>query len=297
MYRYRLQARTYFVLTLFTLLSSFILVLALAQTQVADPVTNVDSEGPRILPGESGEFFVEYRAPLITISAVSILGLVGAMAFSGGVKYIDRNNVMESPLRRSMYDYIRENPGAYLREISRALDINPTNTTWHLRKLAEAEYVRSQMSNGLKLYYPIEGGIKSKTDAVSGAILKNENARTIVAYLLAHPGGHQREMARALGVNHGTVRWHLKKLVGAGFINEHADGSAYKYYISQEGMEFLSNSGEMTAIEGAAPPEPAASSEDGPTVTATDPQAGSPEETKRSREPSEDDDSQSLPFM
>lgn len=297
MYRYRLQARTYFVLTLFTVLSSFVLILALVQTPVADPVTVGDPEAPRIVPGEPGEFFVEYRAPLITVSAVSIIGLVGAMAFSGGVKYIDRKNVMESPLRRSMYNYIRENPGAYLREISRALDINPTNTTWHLRKLAEAEYVRSQMSNGLKLYYPIEGGIKSKNDAVSGAILKNENARTIVAYLLAHPGGHQREMARAIGVNHGTVRWHLKKLVGAGFVNEHADGSAYKYYISQEGMEFLSNSGEMSAIEGAAP-QPVAPGQEEKQLSATDPESGADEPAGHTaRESSEDDDSQSLPFM
>ncbi len=274
MYRYRLQARTYLILTLFSVLSAFVLVLALAQSPVADPTRVGDTEVPRLVPGPPGDTLVEYRTPIITVSAIAMVSFLGAMAFSGGVKYIDRKNVMESPLRRSMYNYIRENPGAYLREISRALDINPTNTTWHLRKLTESDYVRSQMSNGLKLYYPIEGGVKSRTDAVTGAILKNENARTIVAYLLAHPGGHQREIARALSVNHGTIRWHLKKLVGAGFINEHADGSAYKYYISQDGMEYLSQSGEIAKIEGEAPAPPVAADGSPVTHTPTDPEAG-----------------------
>lgn len=297
MYRYRMQARTYFILTLCSVFSAFVLVLALAQTPVADPTAVGDGEVPRLVPGAPGDVLVEFRAPIISVSAIALVTFLGTMAFSGGVKYIDRNNVMESPLRRAMYNYIRENPGAYLREISRALDINPTNTTWHLRKLTEADFVRSQMSNGLKLYYPIEGGIKSKNDAVTGAILKNENARTIVAYLLAHPGGHQREIARALGVNHGTVRWHLKKLVGAGFVNEHADGSAYKYYISQEGMEYLSQSGEISAIEGEAPAQPPAVTGGEASPTPADPEADSPEASSQTHRATVGDEDNSPPFM
>jgi predicted transcriptional regulator len=101
------------------------------------------------------------------------------------------------------------------------------------------------MINGLKLYYPIEGGIQTKNTAVASSILKNDNAKTIVAYLLAHPGAHQREIARALSVNHGTVRWHLKKLVTANVVNEHPEGAAYKYYISTSGMETLGATSEM----------------------------------------------------
>lgn len=249
MRRYKLQKRTYFLLLGCTMLSTAVLVTALASEPAGDPNFSVTGDGGNgLLPGAPGDFVSDYRAPIVAVSAVSLIGLVSAMAFSGGVKYIDRKNVLDSDIRKQMYGYIQENPGVYLREISRVLDINPTNTSWHLRKLTEADLVRCQMANGLKLYYPLEGGIKTKQTAVANSILKNENAKTIVAYLLAHPGSHQREIARALSVNHGTVRWHLKKLVISDLVNEHPEGSAYKYYISQGGMELLASSGEMDEV-------------------------------------------------
>ncbi|MBW3583036.1 MAG: helix-turn-helix domain-containing protein [Euryarchaeota archaeon] len=244
MRRYKYSKRTYMML--FGLLFTFtsLLVVAMAQEPV-DREERVLTGGEDLLVPQPDDLIAEYRAPIMTISVVGLLATGGALAFSGGVKYIDRKNVLDNPVRRDMYAYIRQNPGVYLREISRTLDINPTNTTWHLRKLSEAELVRCQMANGLKLYYPLEGGVKTKQTALINSILKNDNAKTIVAYLLAHPGSHQREIARALGVNHGTVRWHLKKLAAANIINEHRDGAAFDYYVSSDGMEILASSGEM----------------------------------------------------
>lgn len=246
--RYKLQSRTYMILISMLLAFTSLLVVALAATpsEGQDYLIGGDGgdAGDLVAPGD-GSLIADYRVPIMTVSAVGILGTGAALAFSGGVKYIDRRNVLESAVRREMFEYIKSNPGTYLREISRSLDINPTNTTWHLRKLGEADLVRGQMINGLKLYYPIEGGIQTKNTAVASAILKNDNAKTIVAYLLAHPGAHQREIARALSVNHGTVRWHLKKLVTANVVNEHPEGAAYKYYISTSGMETLGATSEM----------------------------------------------------
>jgi DNA-binding MarR family transcriptional regulator len=107
------------------------------------------------------------------------------------------------------------------------------------------------MVNGLKVYYPIEGGVNVKRQAVANSILKNENARTMVTFLSAHPGAHQREMARALGVNHGTIRWHLRKLVEAEVINELREGSHFRYFLTPEGMQRA-----MTAIGTQAPAPP-----------------------------------------
>ncbi len=249
MRRYKLRARTYVILISLSMGWMVALVVALAAGPAATEEYVLEGGGSDgLVPGAPGDFVSEYRTPIIAVSVVSLVGLLGAVAFSGGVKYIDRSNVLESPVRQEMFDYIRSNPGVYLREISRVLDINPTNTSWHLRKLTDADLIRCQVANGLKLYYPIEGGVRTRNTAIANSILRNENAKTIVAYLLAHPGSHQREIARALGVNHGTVRWHLKKLVMSDLVNEHQEGSAYKYYISQAGMEFLSASGAMQEV-------------------------------------------------
>lgn len=243
MRHHKYRTVTYVVLLAAIAASGGMLVAAL----MAEPPAAADPE--RLLTGEDGApslglpegggFFWDHRTPIIVVSASTVGILVGLLAMAGGVKYIDRTNVLKSPVRKEMFEFIRANPGVYLREISRRLDINPTNTMWHLRKLTEAELIRCQLANGLKVYYPLEGGVKTRQQAIVNSILRNDNARTIVAFLAAHPGAHQREIARALGVNHGTVRWHLKKLVEADITNEHRDGSQFKYFLSTGGLEMV----------------------------------------------------------
>lgn len=243
MHRYKYRASTYLVLLTLTFFMAFTLVLALVAvprdvaSSSATPSRTGGDPGVGLPDVLSPPLVEEYRTPTMVLSGAGLAVLLTLLSLSGGVKYIDRDNVLKSPVRRQMYDYVRANPGVYLRELSRTLSLNPTNTTWHLRKLVEAELVRCQMVNGLKVYYPIEGGVNVKKQAIANSILKNENARTMVAFLSAHPGAHQREMARALGVNHGTIRWHLRKLCEAEVVSELREGSHFRYFLTPEGMQ------------------------------------------------------------
>ena len=58
-------------------------------------------------------------------------------------------------------------------------------------------------------------------------------------------------MARALGVNHGTVRWHLKKLLHAELIVETRRGKASAYEPTAMGLSALR---EVTVQKAAAAP-------------------------------------------
>jgi len=159
----------------------------------------------------------------------------------GGVKYVTPENVLDTEIRKHLYEHINEYPGSHLREIARELDLKPSNAAWHLRKLEQTNLVRSRAIGGKKVYYLVEGGMEARTRAAAESILKNKNAHDIMAYLNDHPGKHLLEIAHALNINHHVVKWHLNKLHMAELVEGDTTNSAYPVYyptdIGRQSME------------------------------------------------------------
>ena len=187
------------------------------------------------------------RPPLDMIG-LSIAIVVGAIAviisffMFGGIKYVTAENVLDTEVRKNLYEYIEEYPGSHLREIARELDLKPSNAAWHLRKLEQTNLVRSRNIGGKKVYYLVEGGVEARKEAIAEAILKNKNAYDIMAFLRNNPGKHLLEIANALDLNHHTVKWHIKKLYLAELVDGDTSNSAYPvYYPTDLGVESLKN--------------------------------------------------------
>jgi predicted transcriptional regulator len=160
----------------------------------------------------------------------------------GGIKYVTPKNVLNTEVRKNLYNFIDEFPGSHLREIARELDLKPSNAAWHLRKLEQTNLVRSRTIGGKRVYYLVEGGIVARREAVAEAILKNKNARDIMLYLQGNPGKHLLEIANALNLNHHTVKWHIKKMYMAELIDGDTSNSAYPvYYPTEIGVESIRN--------------------------------------------------------
>jgi predicted transcriptional regulator len=177
--------------------------------------------------------------PLVLGAVVATVAIVLGLGIMGGTKFITPENVLENESRRRIFDFIKENPGTHLRATADALDLSTTNVLWHLRKLEDAELVNHKKFEGYKLLYPTEGGQDSKKEAIASAVLRNENAQAILEYAHSNPGAHQRAIARALDVNHGTVRWHLRKLEEAGLVDEMEKEYTTEYYVTDLGEEAL----------------------------------------------------------
>lgn len=166
--------------------------------------------------------------------------LVTLLALWGGIKYITPENVLDKEIRRTIYSYIEEYPGSHLREIARDLDLKPSNAEWHLRKLEQCNLIRSRKIGGKKVYYLVEGGIQARKRAIAESILRNKNARRIMEYLKNNPGKHLLEIAKALNMNHHTVKWHLKKMVMVEMVVRDRSNSAHPLYFPTElGIEAL----------------------------------------------------------
>jgi len=187
---------------------------------------------------------IQTEAELTTIVVIiTVIALLLAFFFlMGGVKYVTPENVLDTEIRKNLYEYIDEYPGSHLREIARELDLKPSNAAWHLRKLEQTNLVRSRAIGGKKVYYLVEGGIEVKQRAVAESILRNKNARDIMQFVSDHPGKHLLEIAHALTINHHVVKWHINKLYEAELIEGDTTNSAYPiYYPTEIGRQFVEN--------------------------------------------------------
>jgi len=171
---------------------------------------------------------------------IAVIATITAFFTFGGIKYVTPENVLDTDVRKNLYEYIDEFPGSHLREIARELDLKPSNAAWHLRKLEQTNLVRSRSIGGKKVYYLVEGGIEARKEAIAESILKNKNARDIMVFLQENPGKHLLEIAHALNLNHHTVKWHIKKMYLAELIEGDTSNSAYPvYYPTEMGAQAL----------------------------------------------------------
>ena len=191
----------------------------------------------------SAASLVRPSATLTVTVIIAVIAFIIAFFFlMGGVKYVTPENVLDTEIRKHLYEYIDEYPGSHLREIARELDLKPSNAAWHLRKLEQTNLVRSRYIGGKKVFYLVEGGIESRKQAIGESILRNKNAREIMQYLHDQPGKHLLEIAHALELNHHVVKWHVKKMYMAELIEGDTTNSAYPvYYPTEIGIEALEN--------------------------------------------------------
>jgi predicted transcriptional regulator len=178
----------------------------------------------------------------VTLLGVAALGLAGLASLAWlwlGARFSTPAEVLQNDVRQRIYAYLKERVGANLKQVTDDLALTTTNAIWHLRKLEESGLIHSKRFNGYKVFYPAEGGIEARRLSLGKTALQNGNAQEVFELVVAQPGIHQREIARALGVNHGTVRWHLKKLLHAELILETRRGKASAYEPTPIGLTSL----------------------------------------------------------
>ena len=232
----------------------FALVL-LAGTAAAQ-VPEVDAS-----PLDGVGFGLDLTTGLVLGVGLALAGILATLFFMGGARFVNAENVLENDARKQIFEYIQAHPGVHLRAAAQNLSLSTTNVLWHLRKLEQANLVTSKKFEGYKVFYPVEGGVETKRKALALSVLKNDNAQQILEYVAANPSAHQREIARALGVTHGTVRWHLRKMEEAELLAPRKKEHTTHYYLSDLGKQAVGDFAQRAAAPAPAPPPvpPAAS--------------------------------------
>ncbi|PSG96949.1 hypothetical protein BRD56_07660 [Thermoplasmatales archaeon SW_10_69_26] len=148
-------------------------------------------------------------------------------------------NVLEHDTRQKMFEYIWEAGAVHLRQLAQTLDLSTTNATWHLDKLVDADLIGEVKVNGYRMYYPRGAGRLLREQCLVAGQIQSENARAIIDYVADNPGSHQRAIARALDVNHGTARWHLSRLEEADLLESRQEGRVTAYRLTSHAERVL----------------------------------------------------------
>ncbi len=140
----------------------------------------------------------------------------------------NEKNEDDSENRTRIYDYIKKNPGAHLRMITRELGVGMGATQHHLDILEKSGKVRSKRINIYRHYYAVE-----ILEAEHGilAFLRQETAMDILTYLMEHPRSTQSDIINFKGFSAPTISWHMSRLEAAGLVNSIKEGRTVRYVI------------------------------------------------------------------
>jgi predicted transcriptional regulator len=134
----------------------------------------------------------------------------------------------ESEIRDQIYSYIKENPGAHLRMITRELQMGMGATQHHLDILEKSGKIRSKRINIYRHYYAVEV-LEAEHNIL--AFLRQETARDILVYLMEHTRSTQIDIINFMGFSAPTISWHMSRLEEAGLVSSIKEGRTVRYEV------------------------------------------------------------------
>jgi len=133
--------------------------------------------------------------------------------------------------RRRIFQFVRERPGSYLRELERGLNMQSGVLQYNLRVLEEMGLLSVQDDGFRKRYFVAAETGAFERKALS--ILRLKTPRRIVMYLLQHPESSASDILKNFQFSRNALSFHMKRLKGSGLLVETRAGGITRYSISR----------------------------------------------------------------
>jgi len=136
--------------------------------------------------------------------------------------------------RTSVMDYVSQNPGSTLYEISRGMGMNKGTVRYHLFILGVNHRITSH-SDGKFVRYFLNSNTFSKEDRMIISLIRRDTTKKVMQALLEKPGMTSAELGKTLGQPDSAIRKHLNELCAKGIAaRENISDSRYSYSIKAE---------------------------------------------------------------
>ena len=120
--------------------------------------------------------------------------------------------------RREIYEYISQNPGSHMRDISRKMNIPFTSLKYHLNYLEKRKSIISKKDSKYNRYY-ISLEIGEKEKKILNCFRKKTMLHIILWFFISVQSS-QKDIGRFLEKHPATIAFHLRKMKQAGIIEE-----------------------------------------------------------------------------
>ncbi|WFN36271.1 winged helix-turn-helix transcriptional regulator [Methanomicrobium antiquum] len=138
---------------------------------------------------------------------------------------------LENGIRQEIFEYISENPGCTITDLSDNLDLNRSSTKYHILKLKFHKIVNiHKTEKHLRLFK--NSATFNEHQRMTISLLKNKTGRMLLISILENPGITNGELARKHNMNKSTIHWHINKFLETGAINYIPEGKLRRYYLT-----------------------------------------------------------------
>ena len=135
---------------------------------------------------------------------------------------------MHLPARRRIFETVSKFPGLHFREVQRRTGIGTGALEYHVRVLEKAGVIKVEKKwFGLRIYPRNIGDGESALLS----ILRSENYRNTLLFILNNPNASQGQIAAHVGVTPSTMSWYVKNLLEMNVIKGERDGKETRYNI------------------------------------------------------------------
>jgi len=131
---------------------------------------------------------------------------------------ISRENILKLEKRKVIYNYVQNNQGMHIREISRRTNIPRATVRHHIKYLLKQDLIIEKNDGGYnRVYATKEIGTKEK-ELLN--LLRQEIPCKIFLHLLFSFTCSQIELSRELELTPTRITYHLKKMIDFGIIEK-----------------------------------------------------------------------------
>ncbi len=137
--------------------------------------------------------------------------------------------VLENENRTKIIDLIIDQPGIHNNELVRQTGLSPGNLAWHLKILELYKIIKSEILGKFVVYFPYYD--ENPISRIDLKLQKSTTTMEILDLIRDNSGITQIELARQIGKNHKTVKYHLDKLQEAGLVVFEKQGRKKQFFL------------------------------------------------------------------
>ena len=128
------------------------------------------------------------------------------------------NTILEFKRRREIYEFVSQNSGLHMRDISRKLNVPFTSLKYHLNYLEKKGFIISRDDGKYRRYF-ISLEIGEKEKRILNCLRKRTTLHIILWFFIAVQCS-QKDISRFLEKHPTTISFHLRKMIQAGIIEQ-----------------------------------------------------------------------------
>ena len=165
---------------------------------------------------------------LIPSLLFSLIVLLNAPVIIGRLK-----NVLDNEKRQSILNYIMENPGCTIADISDTQKINRGTVKYHIFQLELSGKVLTKHENKFARLFHKTSEFRDMERVVT-PYLRNDTSKAILRVIMDSPGITNQDLSSKFNLDKSTIHWYLQKFNSDGIISFVQDGKFRKCFMSTD---------------------------------------------------------------